>query len=61
MSPLSKIVQLYRGSQFVDGGNRRKPPTRPKSLPNFIASTPRMIVIRTHSGSADKHLLHMYI
>jgi hypothetical protein len=32
MMPLSTIFQLYRGSQFIGEGNRRKPPTCRKSL-----------------------------
>jgi len=39
LTPLSTIFQLYRGGQFIGGGNRntpRKPPTSRKSLTNFI-------------------------
>jgi hypothetical protein len=36
LTPLSIIFQLYRGGQFIDGENRRKPPTCRKSLTNFI-------------------------
>jgi hypothetical protein len=39
LTPLSTIFQLYRGGQFIGGGNRstwRKPPTCHKSLTNFI-------------------------
>ena len=36
LAPLSKMFQLYRGGQFIGGGNRGKLPTCPKSLPNFI-------------------------
>ena len=30
-------------------------------LHNVVSSTPRMIEIRTHNVSCDKHLLHRYI
>jgi len=38
-TPLSTIFQLYRGGQFIGGGNRgtrRKPPTCRKSPTNYI-------------------------
>ena len=44
--PLSTIFQLYRGSQFYNGGNlstRRKPPTCQQILShNVVSSTPRI-------------------
>jgi hypothetical protein len=36
LMPLSTIFQLYRGGQFIGGGNRRNPPICRKSLTIFI-------------------------
>jgi hypothetical protein len=39
LTPLSAIYKLYRGGQFIGGGNqstREKPPNCHKSLTNFI-------------------------
>jgi hypothetical protein len=39
LTPLSTIFQLYRGGQFIGGGNRsarEKAPTCRKSLTNLI-------------------------
>jgi len=39
LTPLSAMLQLYRGGQFIGGGNRstrEKPTTCRKSLTNFI-------------------------
>jgi hypothetical protein len=55
LSPLSTLVQLYRGGQvyWCGGGNRstrRKPPTWRKSLTNFA-----MNGIGTHNLTGDRH------
>ena len=59
LMPLSTIFQLYRGSHFIGGGNRRKPPTRPKSLTNYHIMLYRvhlaMSGIQTHNISGDRH------
>ena len=46
LTPLSTIFQLYRGGQFIGGGNRsirRKSPTCRKSRTNFISPFVRNI------------------
>jgi hypothetical protein len=60
LKPLLTIYQLYRGDQFLGGGNRdtmRKPPTCRKSLPNLshnlVSSTPSHE--RDSNFSDDRH------
>ena len=57
LTPLSTIFQLYRGCQFIGGGNRstrRKPPTCRKSL--RVASSPRYAVYCTTVWMFTKRL-----
>ena len=60
LTPLSTIFQLYRGGQFIGGGNRvtgRKPPTYRKSLTNFLKNIVHLALsgIRNHDISGDRH------
>ena len=59
LTPLSTIIQLYRGGQFYWWRKPEKPPTCRKSLTNFsynvVSSTPRHEWVRTQNFSGDRH------
>ena len=61
-TPLSTIFQLYRGGQFIVGGNHRKPPTCRKSLKLYHIMLYWVHFARkgvqTHNFSGDRHWLH---
>jgi hypothetical protein len=54
LASLSKMFQLYRGGQFIGGGNQGKLPACPKSLPNFI--TKCCIVYTSHDSDSNSQL-----
>ena len=58
LTPLSTILQLYRGGQLkiIGGGNPRPVAGHRQTLShNVVTSTPRLDGIRSHNVSSDRY------
>jgi hypothetical protein len=59
LMPLWTIFLLYRGVSFIGGEKHWPAASHWQTLShNVVSSTPRLIGIRTHNVSSDRHWMH---